>query len=388
MIYTPYPYQTGAINSAVDFFHSKEKYNAFQILPTGSGKSVVIANIGKELKEQTLVFQPSKEILEQNVQKFMSYGYRAGVYSASAGSKYIDKMTFATIGSVVKKKHLFKDVKNIIIDECHLVNSSDGMYHDFIKSLPNAKVLGLTATPYRLTSGFEGAELKFLNRTEPRIFDELIYYVQNEVLFNSGNLAQLEYFNFDVVNRSMLEMNASGTDFTDASLRNYYKQINMPQIIANYANKILSKRKNLLVFCSLISEANAAAKGIPGAVVITGDTEKSIRERILSQFKAGIIPCVINVGVLTTGFDYPGLEAVMLGRSTMSLSLYYQMIGRAMRTFTYPDGTKKTGWVIDLGGNVKFFGKVETMLIEQTQSGLYYISNNGKQLTNVPFTKN
>lgn len=388
MIYTPYPYQTEAINHAVDFFHSNEKYNAFEILPTGSGKSVVIANILKQLSEPTLVFQPSKEILEQNVKKYMSYGFRAGVYSASLNSKYIEKGTFATIGSVVKKKHLFKNTKNIIIDECHLVNSDDGMYHDFIKSLPGAKVLGLTATPYRLTSSFEGAELKFLNTTNPRIFEKVIYYVQNQVLFDSGNLAPLEYFSFDVINRSMLEMNANGSDFTDASLRNYYKQINMPQVIANYVNKILSKRKNLLVFCSLISEAISAAQGIPGAVVVTGETETSVRERILAQFQSGIIPCVINVGVLTTGFDYPGLEAVMLGRSTMSLSLYYQMIGRVMRSFTYPDGTKKKGWVIDLGANINFFGKIETMLIEQTPSGVYYISNNGKQLTNVPFSKN
>lgn len=383
MSFIPRQYQTDAINAGVNFFNSKEKFNAFQILPTGSGKSVVIANIAMALEGKTIVFQPSKEILEQNLKKFVSYGYRAGVYSASAGSKKIDKITFATIGSVANKHHLFKDVKNIIVDECHLVNAKGGMYHDFTHAMPNAKVLGLTATPYRLTAGFDGAMLKFLNRTSPRIFNKVLYYIQNEVLFNAGHLAKLEYFSFDIVDRTMLKMNTSGTDFTEASLRNYYKQIDMPSKTVQYACRLLVKRKNLLIFCSLISEANEVSKNIPGSIVITGETDKKTRERILMQFKSGVIKCVINVGVLTTGFDYPELECVLIARSTMSLALYYQIVGRAMR----PHPTKESAWIVDLGGNIKFFGKIETMKININEKGLYYISNNGKQLTNVVFTK-
>jgi DNA repair protein RadD len=384
MSFQPRPYQIEAINTAIDFFQSKQKYNALQILPTGSGKSVVIANIAKGVEGKTIVFQPSKEILEQNFKKFLSYGYRAGVYSASAGSKIIDTVTFATIGSVAKKHHLFRDVKNIIIDECHLVNSKDGMYHAFIKALPHAKVLGLTATPYRLTAGFEGAQLKFLTRTSPRIFNKVLYYIQNKVLFDAGHLAKLEYFHFNVVDRTMLQTNSSGTDFTEASLKQYYRQIDMPKKTAEYANRLLAKRKNLLVFSSLISEAMEASKYVPGSVVLTGETETKERERILSQFKNGTIKCLFNVGVLTTGFDYPELECVLISRSTMSLSLYYQMIGRAMR----PHPNKETAWIVDLGGNIRFFGKVETMEIKQNEKGLYAIWNNGRPLTNVPFSKN
>lgn len=383
-MFTPRPYQAEAITKGVDFFNSSQTGNAFEILPTGSGKSVVIANIAKELEENTMVFQPSKEILEQNLRKFHSYGYRAGVYSASAGQKRIDKITFATIGSVARKHHLFRDIKHVIIDECHLVNSKDGMYYDFINSVPEAKVLGLTATPYRLTSGFYGAMLKFLNRTNPRIFNKVLYYIQNDVLFNAGHLAKLEYFAFDAIDRTMLQVNSSGTDFTEASLKSYYRKINMPKVTAGYANRLLAKRKNLLIFCSLISDAMEAAKEIPGAVVLTGDTEKSIRENILFRFKSGSIKCVINVGVLTTGFDYPELECVLIARSTMSLALYYQIIGRSMR----PHPEKESAWIVDLGGNVKFFGKIETMKIKVSDNGLYSIWNNGRQLTNVQFTKN
>jgi DNA repair protein RadD len=301
--------------------------------------------------------------------------------------KHIDKVTFATIGSVAKKHHLFSEFKNIIIDECHLVNAKNGMYLDFIQSLEGSKVLGLTATPYRLSTGFDGAMLKFLTRTRPKVFTKVLYYIQNDVLFNQGHLAPLEYYSFKVVDRNKLETNTTGTDFTDASLKQHYKAIDMPAKTIHYANRLLLKRSNLLVFCSLIEEANEVAKGIPGSIVITGMTEAKERDRILSAFKSGRIRCVINVGVLTTGFDYPELEAVLIARSTMSLALYYQIIGRVMRPFTYEGGSKKIGWVVDLGGNIELFGKIETMRIQQTDNGLFYISNNGRQLTNVSFSK-
>lgn len=383
MSFQPRQYQQEAITRAVDFFHSKEKKNGLLILPTGSGKSVVIANIAAGLTGKTIVFQPSKEILEQNFAKYISYGYRAGVYSASAGQKRLDTVVFATIGSVAKKHHLFKDYENIIVDECHLVNPEQGMYSDFIRSYNKVKLLGLTATPYRLASSFEGAELRFITRQVPRIFNKVLYYVQNDVLFNAGYLAKLEYYAFNVIDRNMLAVKPNGSDFSEQSLRQYYRQIDMPTQTAHYANRLLAKRKNLLVFCSLIEEANKVAAMVPGSVVITGDTEKSLRESILRRFKSGVIRCVINVGVLTTGFDYPELECILIARSTMSLALYYQMIGRVMRT--HPK--KETGWVVDLGGNIQLFGKIETMRIEQTPTGLYYISNNGRQLTNVPFSK-
>ena len=160
----------------------------------------------------------------------------------------------------------------------------------------------------------------------------------------------------------------------------------MPSRIVKNALTILSKRKNLLIFCSLIEEAVDVQKRIPGSAILTGETKKEERERILSKFKNGSIKCLINVGVLTTGFDYPALEAVLMARSTMSLSLYYQIVGRVMRIFTYADGTKKKGWFIDMGGNINFFGKIETMRIVDND-GYLSIWNNGRQLTNVPFQK-
>ena len=381
--FTPRPYQADAIKSSVDFFSSKRKVHGLAILPTGAGKSIVIANIAKELEGNTVVFQPSKEILEQNYAKFSSYGYRASIYSASAGQKRIDKVTFATIGSVATKHRLFKDFKNIIIDECHLTNPKGGMYDDFIKSIEDCKVLGLTATPYRLSSSIDGAMLKFLTRTRPKIFTDVLSIVQTRELFDAGFLAKLKYFSFSVIDRKMLNVNSTGSDFTEASLKSYYRKIDFPKTTAYWANRIITKRKNLLVFCSLIEEAMAASRLIPGSVVLTGNTDKRQREKILSDFKNGRIKVLLNVGVLTTGFDYPELESVLIARSTMSLALYYQIVGRAMRI--HPD--KEDAWIVDLGGNINFFGKIETMKIVKDGKGLYSVMNNGKYLTNVTFSK-
>ncbi|MCQ4139198.1 DEAD/DEAH box helicase [Chryseobacterium sp. EO14] len=381
--FTLRPYQKEAVEAGIRFFNSSSKKNVILILPTGAGKSVVIANILAPLSGKTIILQPSKEILEQNFAKYISSGYKASVYSASAGQKKVDRITFCTIGSIINKKHLFEGVEHIIIDECHLVNAKGGMYDEFLAAFPKAKVLGLTATPYRLHNSMEGAQLKFLNRTRPKIFDEVLYYVQNNELFDNGYLAKLEYFSFNVVDRSMLQLNSTGTDFTEQSLRRYYKVIDMPAIIVKYAVRLLVKKPNLLIFCSLIEEAQTVTRRIPGAVLLTGATKKDDREKILTQFKSGKIRCVVNVGVLTTGFDYPELECVLIARSTMSLALYYQIVGRAMRI----SPKKENAWIVDLGGNINFFGKIETMKIEQTETGLFFISNNGRQLTNVPFQK-
>lgn len=394
MIYTPRTYQKEGIDIAVDFLRNCKKsgYNGLQIYPTGSGKSVILANIAAGLDDNVVIFQPSKEILEQNYAKYTSYGYPASIYSASLKENHVGQVTFATIGSVVSKPHLFKKVRYGLIDESHQVNPEEGMYRDFIKANPQMKLCGFTATPYRLSPGAGGAQLKWITQTSPRIFNEVLYYVQNDVLFNSGNLAPLDYYSFNKIDRTALTMNSSGTDFTEASVRSYLRRINFPRITVDYARMILNKKANLLIFSSTKEDAQLVAKHIPGSVIVTDDTSKDKRERYLSDFKAGRIRCVINVGVLTTGFDYPGLEAVLIARSTMSLSLYYQIIGRVMRFFKYADGTVKRGMVVDLGGNIEFFGKIETLKINRDRENKWYISNtvNGRErrLTDVPFSEN
>lgn len=391
-MYTLRPYQEQASNAAVRAFKGKSKKNGLLVLPTGAGKSLVIADIASKLDKPLLIFQPNKEILEQNFAKLQSYGiFDCGVYSASVGCKNINRITFATIGSVMNHMKDFHHFKYVMVDECHLCNAKGGQYKTFFDA-EDRQVIGLTATPYRLGKGMNGTSmLKFLTRTRPRIFEEVVYYCQIGELLAKGYLADLHYYDVTQLDMTHVRSNSTGVDFDEDSLKleyersGFYDQLTSTTLrVLNPKNKI--PRKGVLVFTRFTEEAvrlNAKlqSKGIQAAIV-TGETPKKEREAILEKFKNGIIKVVSNVGVLTTGFDYPALDTVILARPTKSLSLYYQMVGRAIRPCQGKDG-----WIIDLGGSYRVFGKVSDLRIdlEAPGSSRWCIKSLGKQLTNVNF---
>lgn len=380
-----------ASDAAVGAFTSEGKGNGLLILPTGAGKSLVIADIAHRLDGPLLILQPSKEILEQNFAKLQSYGcWDCSIYSASVGRKEINRITFATIGSVMNHMDDFAHFQNVMIDECHYVNSKEGQYETFLHAVPR-KVVGLTATPYRLGKGPEGMSmLKFLTRTRPRIFDHVLYYCQISELLAKGYLAQLSYYDLTAINLEMVKSNSTGADYDEKSLKLEYERSGFYDKLTTTTLRVLKPksgipRKGVLVFTRFIEEAeNLVAKmkiKSINAAIVTGETPKKEREAILADFKAGTIKVVANVGTLTTGFDYPALDTIILGRPTKSLSLYYQMVGRAIRPFNGKDG-----WVIDLGGSYRRFGAVSDLRIEcPPGSQRWVVTSRGRQLTNVAF---
>lgn len=383
-------YQQKASDAAVAYFKdTKKKTNAIMVLPTGSGKSLIIADIANRLDGHTLVFQPSKEILEQNFKKLCSYGVLdCSIYSASFNSKEISRITFATIGSVKAHSELFLHFRNVIVDECHLVNPKEGMYKDFFDAV-KCKVLGLTATPYRLSSSRDfGSMLKFITRTKPHVFSEVIYHVQVSTLLDMGYLSKVNYYPMNPTgwNELNLKINTTGADYTDKSVQKEYERIDFYSYIVHIVQRLMNpkaggKRKGILVFTRFLKEAERLTMSIPGCVIVSGDTPKKERERILEMFKVGEIPVVANVGVLVCGFDYQELDTIVIARPTMSLALYYQIVGRAIR----PHPSKETAWVVDLCGNIRRFGKVEDLKLVDGGNGKWSVWNNSKQLTNVYF---
>ncbi len=377
-------YQQRASDAATAFFQNRnDSKNAIIVLPTGSGKSLVIADIASRLDAPTLIFQPSKEILEQNFAKLQSYGiWDCSVYSASFNSKEIRRITFATIGSVKSNPQLFRAFRYVIIDECHLVNPKEGMYKDFLTAI-KCKVLGLTATPYRLYSSRDfGSMLKFITRTRPCVFSSVLYHVQIGELSRRGYLSPMKYYQESLLDMKKLRHNTTGADFSEKSVLNEYKRVNFYQHLCNVIERLLKvNRRGILVFTRFLREAERLNKAFGCCAIISGTTPKSEREEILRKFKAGEIKVVANVGVLTTGFDYPELDTVVLARPTMSLSLYYQMVGRAIR----PHKNKPEAWIVDLCNNYWRFGRVEDLMLTERQKGMYQIETSGKTLTNVYF---
>lgn len=421
MIYQLRDYQQEASDASIRFFRSGSDRNGLLILPTGSGKSLCIADIAHRLDGNVLVFQPSKEILEQNYAKLKSYGVEdCSIYSASFRRKEISRITFATIGSVRAHMEDFNHFRYIIVDECHTCNPQGGMYRTFF-DCAERKILGLTATPYRLYASlqyldWEGKQvfrpkdeekslefdqriasrqirmenkciLKFLTRMRPRIFHDVIYQVDISTLLQRGYLATLRYFDLSIMTHAALMRNSTGMDFDDDALKAQYDQCNLSTHLINIVRRLQRPkdgrpRKGILVFTRFIEESELLCEYVEGCAIITGSTPKKERERILKEFKEGKIKVVTNVGVLTTGFDYPELDTVVMARPTMSLALYYQIVGRAIRP--HPD--KESAWIVDLAGNYQRFGKVEDLHLQQRQMGEYFITglvdNKVTQLTN------
>lgn len=273
----------------------------------------------------------------------------------------------------------------VLVHNCHLVNSHGGMYDEVIEHM-GRRVLGLTATPYRLATttdiktGAKYSILKFLTRTNPRIFQKVVYYVQNRRLFDDGHLAKLVYHDVKAINRQNLQPNSTGADYTDASVRAEYRASGFDAKVVRVVNRLFEiGRRNCLVFTRFVQEAEMVARSVPGAALVSAESSAKERDRVISGFRSGRIRCVCNVGILTTGFDYPQLEAVVMARPTRSLGLWYQVVGRGIR----PHPNKDHTMVIDMAGNLQQFGKVEDL--ELSEEGGWHIESHGRHLTQVPF---
>ncbi len=379
-------YQQVAVDDAIQCF--KTKKNGILVLPTGSGKSLIVASIVTSLGGKTIILQPTKEILEQNKDKLEAAGYYdIGVYSASVGRKDIDHVTFATIGSVVRKRELFDQFDRIIVDECHRVNSKGGMYEDFINGL-GLPTIGLTATPYRMRNynhhgtGEHVAESRILTRTRPRIFNKIAHITQVSTLFDAGYLCPLNYGWQNDYDSKKIKSTSTGQGFDDSALQRYNEQ----QQITKKMIAIVSgtERKHCLAFTKFTSESLKVITGLEDRGIrcaeVSAKTKKRVRERILRDFKDGRIKCVVNVGVLTTGFDFPELDCIVLGRPTKSVSLYYQMVGRGVRIADQ----KPSCALYDLCDNVKRFGKIETFEVyDQNGNDMWRLRSDRGNLTGV-----
>jgi len=353
------------------------------VLPTGAGKSIVLAELAAQLNQDILILQPSKEILEQNYSKLCQYvdPDEIGIYSASMKQKVIKRYTFATIGSVYKKADDFKHFKIVLIDECHLVNPKNlsGMFTKFLKEMGSPKVLGVTATPYRMGMAYTydkglltaHCSIKLINRVKPMFWNRIVFNINNHELVDQKYLVPLKYLDLTLIKQEDIPINKSESDF---DLIKYEKKISgRTKDIINTIRYAESVSNSTLVFCSSVSQAVSLKDLIKGSSVVTALTPAKERENIIKGFKSGEIKTVFNVGVLTTGFDHPALDCIVLLRPTRSIALYYQMIGRGVRI----SPGKEFCRVIDMTNTVEKLGRIETIKLEKIDNKWELISETG-----------
>lgn len=394
----PWPFQEVAIDSIIEYRNSYKgkTLSGIIVAPTGAGKSLIIAHSVYKLAEPTLILQPSKELLEQNYEKYVNHGGIASIYSASAGHKNATSCTFATPGSVVGKGDLFRrilKIKILFIDECHFKVKTEkdkgkedelGQVMAFIQDLQPEVIIGLTATPVRLSTSSMGPTINLITRTRHKLFHDFIHITQIQDVYDKywKNLSYKE-FDFD---ESLLRLNSTGTEFDEQSIKISIAHNNVNRSMCVEVLDLINGKglKSILMFMDSVENGKRMAewlvsKGIK-AVCIDGKTPKKQRTDQVNDFKALKIQVLINYGTFTTGFDHPGLECVMMGRPTNSFAMLYQIIGRLVRI--HPD--IDTGLFVDFCNNIKRIGKINNITFEKIEGYGYGMFNGDRLMTGRP----
>lgn len=375
---TPRYYQFEAIGKCAEHFLSKSQEHAVCVLPTGAGKSVVISRIVEQVGGNFLVLQPSKEILEQNIAKYRALGKEASIYSAILGQRVRSQVTFATIGSIMAKREIFNQYKQIIIDECHVVNSKGGQYEYFLSNVQGLVCVGLTATPYRLKSSGNTSVIEFLTRIRPAFFKKVIHVTQQSELLEAGFLSPIQYKRRHEIN--LKNVVVKGNEYEENSLMREYRRVRVEDLIIQEIEILEKERKSVLVFTEFIDNLQCIRAKRPDIHAVTGATPTDERADILERFKTGQIQTLINVGVLTTGFDYPALDSIIVAKATKSLSLWYQIIGRGQRI---AEG-KNDCLVVDMCGNLGVLGDVQKLEVLEL-NGKWIVKQGQRIITNKAF---
>lgn len=358
-------YQRRAIEDAYAWLNGHEG-NLCIVAPTGSGKSWIVAGLCEDLlnghkDRRIIVLSHVKELLVQDAEKIIAAWPEAplGIYSAGLGRKDMNAVTVAGIQSIWKKAGEAGHVGLVIVDEAHLINNQDaGMYRTFIGKLretnPHLRVIGLTATPYRLGQGM-------VTEGEGSLFDGLIESVSIEELVTRGYLARLRS-KFTDVKLDVDGVARRGGEFVESELQARVDTEDANAEIVVETIRRAEDRRSWLFFCTGVEHARhmrdeLRRQGVT-AEAVTGDMPKEQRAWILENFKAGHIRAVTNMNVLTTGFDHPDIDLIVMARPTLSPGLYLQMAGRGMRV---KSGPYADCLVLDFAGNIARHGPVTSV---------------------------
>lgn len=367
MTYKLRPYQQQAVDISINYLR-KNTHPSLLCLATGSGKSLICAEIARIMhdisKKKVLCLCPTAELVEQNYEKYLLTGNEASIYSASIGKSLRHNVVFATEGTwknVAKEQGQYFSV--IILDEAHRITPTiKKIIEDMKIGNPNIRVVGMTATPYRMNTGYiyEIDDNNNLVEKEDAIepyFKKLLFRVTTQELINQGFLTPVRIgkIGAEQYDTSNLKTNSSG-NFTQESLDEAFvghgrKTAEIVADVINQANAM--QARGVMFFAATVDHAHEIMASLPAynSALVTGETSKSDRKKIIKDFKAMRIKYLVNVSVLTTGFDAPHCDVCAVLRRTESPSLLQQIIGRVLRLFN----GKEYALYLDYAGNIETF---------------------------------
>ena len=366
-------YQREAVDATYEYLSTSDG-NPLVVIPTAGGKSFVMATIIQETLEtwsdrRIIVVTHVKELIEQNYRELLDCWSiaPAGIYSAGLNRREPSaQVLFAGIQSIHRKANQIGERDLILVDEANLVpRKSSTMYRRFFDAMaeisPDIRIIGLTATHYRLDSGL-------LTGGNDRLFSDVAYDVPVTRLIEEGYLAPL----VTKATKKTLDTQGVHKRGGDYILSELAEAVDDGSLNQKIVWEIIDKgrdRKSWLLFCSGVKHAHnvrdALRKANITAETITGETNTMDREFVLQAFKAGEIQALTNCDILTTGFNYPALDLIAFLRPTESTGLYVQMAGRGMRI---AEG-KSDCLVLDFAGNIFRHGPIDRVNITATREG-------------------
>ncbi|ELA7286895.1 DEAD/DEAH box helicase [Vibrio parahaemolyticus] len=358
-MYTLRPYQADSVKAVIHYFR-KHSTPAVIVLPTGAGKSLVIAELARLAKGRVLVLAHVKELVEQNHAKYEGYGLKGAIFSAGLGRKETDQqVVFASVQSVVRNLDSFKNQFSLlVIDECHRVpDDKNSSYQKVITHLrelnPGIKVLGLTATPYRLGMGwiYQYHTRGQVRTEESRFFRDCIFELPIRYLLDENFLTPARMMDAPVLSYDFSQLKPANTGrYKEAEMDMVIDKAKRatPQIVEQII-QYARERKGVMIFAATVRHAQEIHGLLPEdeTAIVIGDTPTPERDAIIQAFKNREIKYLVNVSVLTTGFDAPHVDLIAILRPTESVSLYQQIVGRGLRL---SEG-KNECLVLDYAGN-------------------------------------
>ncbi|WP_425431981.1 DEAD/DEAH box helicase family protein [Halomonas korlensis] len=337
----------------VEYFRGSSE-PAVVVLPTGSGKSLVIAELARLARGRVLLLAHVRELVEQNHAKYLAYDLEADIYSAGLGRKESGRqVVFGSVQSVVRSLHDFADgsFTLLVIDECHRVSMDEkSSYRQVIDVLrqrnPRLKVLGLTATPHRLGEGFiyHRHHHGMVRGDENCFFRDCVFEQPLRLMVKQGYLAPprridaaVERYDFSALFSTSGPVSTSGPAASGLFQEHELNRVvagnrATPGIIAEVVARA-HDRLGVMLFAASVAHAEEILGYLPAgqAALITGATPGREREALIAAFKARKLKYLVNVAVLTTGFDAPHVDLIAILRPTESVSLYQQVVGRGLR---------------------------------------------------------
>lgn len=349
--------------------------NPLLVLPTGAGKSLVIAAFCRQVLEQwpsqrILVVTHVRELVQQNHDQMLRLWPEApcGIYSAGIGRRDHDaRILFAGIQSVWRQAAKIGWCDLILVDEAHRIpRIGDGQYMRLLQDMrsmnPDCKMVGLTATPYRLDSGR-------LDEGEDAMFGGVAHEVEVQDLIDAGYLSRIRSRapasgEIDTTGVRVQSGEFQAASLEAAAMDDLVVDAAVAEIVAKGAD-----RKALLIFACGVRHAGMLVERLRAAGVVTemvvAATPKDERDRIVDAYKAGDLRCLVNVGVFTTGFDAPHVDLIAVLRPTLSPGLFVQMVGRGLRRAQ----GKEDCLVLDFGGNFMRHGPIDDVRVRKPGQG-------------------